>query len=121
MSNPVECACHICGTILSSTTDTLCPRCARTDLDSMARRTCSNCGKEAHSIEDLDNFSKNINREYRRSNLCKSCTNKMASMRWMRGREQRIQTGLRREEEAWNRKKLLADRYLRLIGVWGYV
>lgn len=114
--------CRVCGSIVlfRDLVDGLCPRCSRTDLEDMPRRVCTRCGVEAHSVEDLDNFTKNIKSEYKRANLCKSCTNKLASIRWMRGREQRLQKGLK-GEEVWDRKKFLADRYLRLIKVWGYV
>lgn len=105
--------CRVCGSIIlfRDAIDGLCSRCARTDLEDMPRRICTKCGKEAHSIEDLDNFIKNVtlgSTPYNRANLCKPCMAKIMYRRYRRRKELKA-------------KKALADRYLRLLRVWGYV
>lgn len=42
----------------------------------MALRTCSICGKEAHTLQDLELFRKSKRNKYGRANLCSECTNK---------------------------------------------
>ena len=39
-------------------------------------RKCKNCGTEAWTVEELENFTKNQKLFYGRENLCKQCKNK---------------------------------------------